>query len=104
MNEQFTLTETHYGDSPYRPDVYGILIPGKRGRLCPCCIPPRARDRTPPYCCCTASPALCCDPLRRAVQAAGGTQFRSETYPTDHFWSDHRLTIAQTVTEFLTRD
>lgn len=48
-------------------------------------------------------PALCCDPLRHAVQAAGGTQFRSETYLTDHFWSDHRLTIAQTVTEFLTR-
>ena len=89
MNEQFTLTETHYGDSPYRPDVHGILIPGKRGRL------PVIREQ---------SPALCCDPLRRAVQAAGGTQFRSETYPTDHFWSDHRLTIAQTVTEFLTRD
>ena len=274
MNEQFTLTETHYGDSPYRPDVHGILIPGKRGRLLsvlytaagagahpavlllhgipgcerntdlaqalrqagfhvltfhysgswgsdgdyslahdledantaldfilkdeqygfdkeriyavghslggficgqlsaarpeirravllmPCDIGrlPAIREQSPavydticgvldesgdwlrgtsgaallrealehseeyrlesaaaalarkPVLCVGGSldiytpPALCCEPLRRAVEAAGGTQFRSETYPTDHFWSDHRLTIAQTVTEFLTRD
>ena len=33
MKEQPRCQETHYGDCAYRPDMYGILIPGKRGRL-----------------------------------------------------------------------
>ena len=46
-------------------------------------------------------PALHCEPLRRAVQAAGGADFRSVTYPTDHFFADYRLTVAEAVTAFL---
>lgn len=33
MKEQPRCQETHYGDCPQRPDIHGILIPGKRGRL-----------------------------------------------------------------------
>lgn len=33
MNETEQQQEKHYGDSPYRPDMHGILIPGIRGRL-----------------------------------------------------------------------
>ena len=33
MKEQPRCQETHYGDCAHRPDMHGILIPGKRGRL-----------------------------------------------------------------------
>ncbi|MDY4105243.1 MAG: hypothetical protein SOY37_06675, partial [Oscillospiraceae bacterium] len=33
MNESVFCTEPHYGASPCRPDLHGILIPGRRGRL-----------------------------------------------------------------------
>lgn len=33
MNEQPQCQETHYGNWAHRPDMHGILIPGKRGRL-----------------------------------------------------------------------
>ena len=46
-------------------------------------------------------PELYCEPLRRAVENAGGTQFRSVLWPTDHFLSDYRLTVSETVLEFL---
>ncbi len=46
-------------------------------------------------------PELYCEPLRRAVEKAGGTQFRSVLWPTDHFLSDYRLTVSETVLEFL---
>lgn len=31
--KQLRLDEARYGDCPYHPDLYGILLPGKRGRL-----------------------------------------------------------------------
>ena len=46
-------------------------------------------------------PGLHCAPLARAIQAAGGTQFQSVSYPTDHFFADYRLTVSDVVTEFL---
>ena len=46
-------------------------------------------------------PTLHCEPLIRAVQAAGGTLLRTVSYPTDHFFADYRLTVAETVTTFL---
>lgn len=33
MNCKINLSEKHYGDCTGRPDIYGILVPGKRGRL-----------------------------------------------------------------------
>ncbi len=42
------------------------------------------------------------DPVVRAVKAAGGTQIEARVYPTDHFFSDHRLDICQQVCDFLT--
>ena len=33
MKEQPRGKQIHYGDCPYRPDMHGILIPGKRGRF-----------------------------------------------------------------------
>ena len=33
MKEKLRCGETHYGDSPYRSDVHGILLHGRRGRL-----------------------------------------------------------------------
>ena len=32
-DQQLLETEMHYGDCAARPDMYGILIPGRRGRL-----------------------------------------------------------------------
>lgn len=46
-------------------------------------------------------PALHCEPLIRTIQAAGGTTLQTVFYPTDHFFADYRLTVAETVTEFL---
>ncbi len=61
-----------------------------------------------PLLCCTGSldrdtpDALFCAPLRRAIRDAGGTQLRHISFPTDHFFADYRLTVAQTVSDFLT--
>ena len=33
MNESIRCTEPHYGAGAGRPDIHGILIPGRRGRL-----------------------------------------------------------------------
>ncbi len=33
MNDNVRCTKTHYGRCDYRPDIHGILIPGRRGRL-----------------------------------------------------------------------
>lgn len=46
-------------------------------------------------------PSLHCEPLARAIRAEGGTMFQSIQYPTDHFFADYRLTVADTVTGFL---
>lgn len=48
------------------------------------------------------TPPVChCEPLARAIQAIGGESFQSILYPTDHFFTDYRLTVAETVTAFL---
>lgn len=46
-------------------------------------------------------PVLHCEPLIRAIQAAGGTSLQTVRYSTDHFFADYRLTVAETVTAFL---
>ena len=46
-------------------------------------------------------PQLHCKPLAQAICRAGGTSFREISFPTDHFFADYRLTVAETVTEFL---
>lgn len=46
-------------------------------------------------------PVLHCEPLIRAIQAAGGTSLQTVSYPTDHFFADYRLTVAETVATFL---
>ena len=46
-------------------------------------------------------PVLHCEPLIRAIQAGGGTSLQTVSYPTDHFFADYRLTVAETVTTFL---
>ena len=46
-------------------------------------------------------PRLHCIPLVRAIRAAGGSMLRSISYPTDHFFSDYRLTVADTVSKYL---
>lgn len=44
---------------------------------------------------------LFCKPLREAVIANGGTKISHIEYPTDHFFSDYRVTVANDVCEFL---
>ncbi len=46
-------------------------------------------------------PAQHCEPLLRAIQAKGGTQLQAVSYPTDHFFADYRLAVADEVTQFL---
>ncbi|MFQ9126120.1 MAG: hypothetical protein ACLR4Z_04055 [Butyricicoccaceae bacterium] len=99
------------GDSPYRSDVHGILLHGRRGRLLSVLyhgrrrrtasrraalhgIPGCERISTLRRICAgrlAAKPVLClggsldiytppeqhCEPLRRAVERAGGTQFQA---------------------------
>ncbi len=40
-------------------------------------------------------------PLERAIAASGGTRLQTLAYPTDHFFSDYRLTLADDVSAFL---
>ena len=42
-----------------------------------------------------------CSPLMDAIRAEGGRLLKSLEFPTDHFFSDYRLTVAACVTEFL---
>lgn len=46
-------------------------------------------------------PAMHCEPLARAVKAAGGTAFQMRYFTTDHIFSDYRLTVADEVAAFL---
>lgn len=46
-------------------------------------------------------PELNGGPLKRAVEAQGGTAFQHVVWPTDHFLSDYRLTLAEIVLRFL---
>ena len=131
MEKQLLWDETHYGDCTCRPDMHGILIPGKRGRILSVLytaggegthptvillhgIPGCERNldlaqalKEKPVLCIGATmdlytpPQLHGGPLAQAVRRAGGTLFREVTYPTDHFFADYRLAVAGTVTEFL---
>ena len=50
----------------------------------------------------TCTPGLYhCRPLMDAIRAEGGTMLKSMEFPTDHFFSDYRLTVTGYVTEFL---
>lgn len=40
-------------------------------------------------------------PLIEAIRAAGGTQLQTRSYPTDHVFSDHRLTLGEAVCDYL---
>ena len=40
-------------------------------------------------------PAYHCEPLARAIRARDGGLLRCVTYPTDHFFADYRLTVAE---------
>ncbi len=46
-------------------------------------------------------PVQNCQPLEQAITARGGKLLQSLRYPTDHFFSDYRFTVAQTVIDFL---
>lgn len=46
-------------------------------------------------------PALHCIPLARTIRAAGGSMFQMISYPTDHFFSDYRLSVADAVEKYL---
>ena len=45
--------------------------------------------------------AVYCAPLRKAVTALGGTRIKHLSFPTDHCFSDHRLTVAENIISFL---
>ena len=40
-------------------------------------------------------------PLLDAIKKAGGTRAKALEYPTDHFFSDYRLQVSETVTDFI---
>ena len=46
-------------------------------------------------------PQTHCEPFAQAIQCAGGTAFQEINFPTDHFFADYRLTVAETVITFL---
>lgn len=46
-------------------------------------------------------PAQHCEGLVRKILDCGGTQLQYVSYPTDHFFSDYRLTVARTAAAFL---
>ena len=120
MKQEFQYSETHCGAAPCRPDIHGVLIKGKRGRLLSV-LYTAAEEHSDtlrlesaaaglaakPVLCISASldvytpPELNGGPLQRAVEAQGGTAFQHVVWPTDHFLSDYRLTLAETVLRFL---
>ena len=57
MKEPLQWQETHYGDCAHRPDMHGILIPGKRGRLLSVLYTAAGGGSPPRFFCSTASPA-----------------------------------------------
>lgn len=102
MGKQLLWDETHYGDCACRPDMHGILIPGKRGRILSVLYTAGGEGTHPTVILLHGIPG--CErnlDLAQAVRRAGGTLFREVTYPTDHFFADYRLAVAGTVTEFL---
>ena len=102
MEKQLLWDETHYGDCACRPDMHGILIPGKRGRIISVLYTAGGEGTHPTVLLLHGIPG--CErnlDLAQAVWRAGGTLFREVTYPTDHFFADYRLAVAGTVTEFL---
>ena len=102
MEKQLLWDETHYGDCACRPDMHGILIPGKRGRILSVLYTAGGEGTHPTVILLHGIPS--CErnlDLAQAVRRAGGTLFREVTYPTDHFFADYRLAVAGTVTEFL---
>lgn len=102
MEKQLLWDETHYGDCACRPDMHGILIPGKRGRILSVLYTAGGEGTHPTVILLHGIPG--CErnlDLAQAVRCAGGTLFREVTYPTDHFFADYRLAVAGTVTEFL---
>ena len=44
--------------------------------------------------------AVYCAPLRAAIAAEGGTMLKHLAYPTDHCFSDYRLTVAEQICDF----
>lgn len=40
-------------------------------------------------------------PLTEAIRAAGGTQLKTHSYPTDHVFADYRLTLGDAVCDYL---
>ena len=66
-------SEIHYGDCPHRPGMHGI--PGCERNL----------------------------GLAQALRQAGGAAFQTLDLPTDHFFADYRLWVADRVTDFLTQ-
>ena len=170
MKEKLRCGETHYGDSPYRSDVHGILLHGRRGRLLSVLYTAGGEGLHPAVLLLHSIPGCeknidLAQDLRRAgfhvlmfhysgswgsdgdyalahnledaetaldfilsdekygfdknriyaighslggfacgqlsAKRAGGTQFRSVRWPTDHFLSDYRLKTSETVLEFL---
>ena len=102
MEKQLLWDETHYGDCACRPDMHGILIPGKRGRILSVLYTAGGEGTHPTVILLHGIPG--CErnlDLAQAVRRTGGTLFREVTYPTDHFFADYRLAVAGTVTEFL---
>mgnify|MGYP000038376004 FL=1 len=57
MKEKIRCGETHYGDSPYRSDVHGILLHGRRGRLLSVLYTAGGEGLHPAVLRCTAFPA-----------------------------------------------
>ena len=46
-------------------------------------------------------PQTHCAPFAQAIQRAGGAALQKIDFPTDHFFADYRLTVAETVIAFL---
>lgn len=89
---------SHWGSAFTRGErIQPAALPGKRSR-------PLAKK---PLLCITGTLDTCtpgryhCSPLMDAIRAEGGRLLKSLEFPTDHFFSDYRLTVAACVTEFL---
>lgn len=49
----------------------------------------------------TTPDEMCCRPMRTIILRNGGTKLRHISYPSDHFFSDYRLTVAKDISNFL---
>lgn len=101
--------ERHYGEDPFRPDMQGILIPGRRGRILSVLYTAGGAGLHPAVLLCHGIPG--CERNLDLAQALRRAGFHVMTFHYSGCWGSdgsyslrHNLEDAETVLDFMLRD